>query len=104
MRLLDILKRFFEGPTPPDYLRTGVTHDYTKSCWGHTLHGPAGTWTLSGHGPLFGPTIKEGDWIRARLQSGRIGRLLVIRVQYCRDPEDMWMANYVNDGYEEEKT
>ena len=40
-----------------------------------------------------------GDEIRSKMQSGKIARYLVVSVDYCRDPQDMFFADVGTLGY-----
>ena len=41
----------------------------------------------------------KGDVILAAMQSGKVGRFLVTKVDPCRDPADMFFATVKDDGY-----
>lgn len=42
---------------------------------------------------------RKGDVILAAMQSGKVGRFLVTKVDPCRDPADMFFATVKDDGY-----
>ena len=78
---------------------TGVEHDYTgPGGWGHaaTFNDDAGTRMT-----YFGKIPKEGDVILKMMQSGKVGRFLVVVVAPCRDPHDMAFLDVKFVGYKE---
>lgn len=98
---------------------TGRTVNYTSSRWGHKIHrwdtwnsstrtlhpsrvtSLPGRWYIMGHGPLIGGRLWTGDVITSRMESGRVGRFLVLEARYLPDPPDMFRAVVTWLGYEE---
>lgn len=75
-------------------------HDYTSQGWGHAIGMMDGDRWM-GHGPAGRPRMRSGDVILVRMQSGRRGRYAIERIEYFRDPPDMWKASVRFDGYAE---
>jgi hypothetical protein len=77
------------------------THDYTISRWGHdlvimTTHEGGARIDASG----WGEGISKGDYIvflrsEAGWATGETTRYLVDKIEYKRDPADMWFAKLV---------
>ena len=101
MSLFDIFRR--KPKHPP------VKHNYTQMCWGHAIQGLTANWStkkqmkVTGHGPVGGflcPRIKKGDFILISSTEGPVMRLAVKKVEYFRDPSDMFAATLKFDGLE----
>jgi hypothetical protein len=43
----------------------------------------------------------RGDKILSKMKSGKIGIFRITNVEHCRDPNDMFFADVMFDGYEE---
>ncbi|MFN3069916.1 hypothetical protein ACKWMY_17600 [Serratia sp. J2] len=101
MSLFDIFRR------KPKHIP--VKHNYTRMHWGHAIQGLTDNWStkkqmkVTGHGPiggLFCPRIKKGDFILISSTEGPVMRLAVKKVEYFRDPSDMFAATLKFDGLE----
>lgn len=82
--------------------RTGVTHDFTETYWGHSVEvtsirgkkirghgwGAGGDVPLTGFSliPLGGEIPRLGDWLL--LRDGQ--RYLITKIEGVRDPDDMF--------------
>lgn len=94
---------------------TGRTFDYTRSAWGHKIHRwdtvqlsvgeSPGRWFIIGHGPAYLTSyaghLWTGDVLLSRMESGRVGRFMVLEARYFPDPPDMFRAIVTWLGYEE---
>ena len=81
---------------------TGYVYDMDKhSGWGNAIN-----WSnyeerrISGHLQRK-PVI--GDEIIAKMESGKIVRYGVTKVEYMHDPRDMFFADVMDIGYQDEK-
>lgn len=88
-------------------LQEGREIDFTNSYWGHAFNysRDAGAFAKYGHG-FYGGIISQkkvtaGDFLLLKMSSGKIGKNLVLNVDYCRDPNDMFWAYIVCVGYKE---
>lgn len=73
-----------------------ITHDYRqhRRCWGHNFsswYRDGNRISVLGLGPLGGPRIRKGDRIAVSFD-GYDAALEVIKIEYYRDPPDMWKA------------
>lgn len=46
---------------------------------------------------------EKGDEIRMEMKSGKIARYVVLEVEHCSNPDDMWFASVMDIGYVGEK-
>lgn len=51
---------------------------------------------LEGHTPFY---MHVGDEIRFKMGSGQIGRVLISKIEYMRDPSDQFFATFHPVGY-----
>ena len=51
---------------------------------------------LTGH---LTPLPREGDEVRFQMQTGKIGRFKIVKMEPCRDPADMFFATVTLEGY-----
>jgi hypothetical protein len=88
-----------------------IRHYYTtgSTCWGHaiamktggTSQGDLGKWL--GHGPRNASPIVVGDQLAVTMNSGKVGLFMVEKIEYYRDPPDMWKADVRWLSYEDEQ-
>lgn len=74
-------------------------HDYTqrRRCWSHDFGTTmTGRWMMHG----WGSGLRVGDHLLVDMQSGKVGRLRITKIEYQRDPPDMWFLDYELDGYQ----
>lgn len=70
-----------------------------QGMWGHNIH-----WTdwqsrrLGGHLPNR-YEMKEGQELRARMESGKIARFEIVDIEFCSDPRDMLFFTVKDIGY-----
>jgi len=75
--------------------------------WEHKNFGDRMAWLdfdggeIEGHIGSFGDKVKKDDEIRCKMQSGKISRWKVIKVEYQKDPTDQFFAWCVFLGYVE---
>lgn len=88
-------------------LTEGREIDFTSQGWGHaySTDQKVGAFAHYGHG-FYGSIISQknvtaGDFLLLKTASGKIGRYLVLKVDYCRDPRDMFWAHVVCTGYKD---
>ena|ERR1035437_3729434 len=93
-----------------EYVKTlseGREVDFTNGGWGHayTADRQIGALIHYGHGFYGGilgsKKVTEGDFLLLKTASNKIGRYLALKVDYCRDPNDMFWAYVVCTGYKE---
>lgn len=80
-------------------------HDFTSMGWGWTFFlwdgerrgqdDPAKGMKFTGHGH----GLREGDAVLLQMESGRVGRWRLSKVEYMRDPTDMFFATAALEGY-----
>lgn len=82
-----------------DYIRPAKregaarTHDYTKRDWGHDFTFDPGRGGLEAKMMGWGFGIQEGDYLVLPHSKGDTTRYRVARIEYYRDPPDMWRAD-----------
>ena len=74
--------------TPSNSKTVSNTHDYTAKtlCWGHSYE------SVGGNILGWGTGIKSGDNLLFDSQSGVRALYRVVKIEYYRDPRDMWKA------------
>lgn len=71
-------------------------HDFTiNTGWGRAIH-DIREGRIGGHST---PRPNDDDIILRSMQSGKTGRYKLSKVEYCRDPQDMWFADAEFVGY-----
>lgn len=98
--------RFFEDATEGDMnailerMREGKEVDLTTNSWGRAYF-PKERYghTHYGHGFLRGLSV--GDVILKNAESGKVGRFVVLWIEYERDPADMFWAFVCCVGYKD---
>lgn len=68
-----------------------VTHDYTARYWGHDFTFaplPGSRGSMSG----WGEGLKAGDYLLLPHNEGGTTRYVIDKIEYYRDPRDMWHA------------
>lgn len=85
--------------------------DYTKQSWGHALHGldrfdKKRKFSLTGHcsnvGFLFAPVPKAGDTLLIKFTNEKVGILRIHKIEFFRDPPDMFAATVKFEGLKPE--
>ncbi|TXH10621.1 MAG: hypothetical protein E6R04_04630 [Spirochaetes bacterium] len=89
---------FSKRPTKDPYL----FDMRTRTGWGNTLRflRPGESLDIVGH--LSAPKIQKGDEFLSAMQSGKVGRFKVTKVEYERDPWDMFFGESEFLRYEDE--
>ncbi len=113
MNWLRRLWRWYEAEPLPK--PTGRVFDFTRSSWGHKIHRwdtvqlsigtSPGRWYIIGHGPYlraYAGKLWIGDVILSHMESGKVGRFMVLEARYFPDPPDMFRAIVTWLDYEEE--
>lgn len=94
-----------------EYVKTlsqGREIDFTSSGWGHSYNADRQIGDLihfgSGfYGGIIGSKkITKGDFLLLKTASNKVGKYLVLKIDYCRDPNDMFWAYIVCTGYKEQ--
>lgn len=70
--------------------------------WGNAIYWLDKPTDYKIYGFIASPKIKEGDELRIRLSSGRIGCLIMYNIDYKNDPRDMFFANVKELGFLDE--
>lgn len=85
--------------------------DYTKQCWGHALQGldkfnMKRKFDITGHcssvGLIFAPIPKAGDTLTILFTNGKVGILRIHKIEFFRDPSDMFAATVKFEGLKSE--
>lgn len=85
--------------------------DYTKQSWSHALQGmdrfdQKRKFSITGHcfnvGILFAPVPKVGDTLLIKFTNGKIGILRIHKIEFFRDPSDMFSATVKFEGLKSE--
>lgn len=85
--------------------------DYTKQFWGHALHGldrfdKKRKFSITGHcsnvGFLFAPVPKGGDTLLIKFTNEKVGVLRIHKIEFFRDPPDMFAATVKFEGLKPE--
>lgn len=91
-----------------DYTETlpvGREIDFTSQGWGHayTADRKVGAFAHYGsgfYGSVLGSKgVTKGDFLLLKTASEKVGKYLVLNVEYVRDPNDMFWAYVVCVGY-----
>ncbi|GKX40454.1 hypothetical protein [Pectobacterium brasiliense] len=81
--------------------------DYTNQYWGHALHGldkfnQKKKFDITGHyfgaGLIFHEMPKRGDTLIIKFTNGAVGILRLLKIEFCRDPSDMFHATVKFEG------
>ena len=100
MMLKKLIKKIFKYGTKKE---VKIWNMWEYNTWGYAIN-----WfnydakRITGHLPddLMGfKTIKVGDELRAKMQSGKVARFKITKVKRCQDPPDMFFATVNYIGY-----
>lgn len=104
--LLSILKKVASMLAHVEVTKPAIprhTWQMDKHCtWGNMM-----AWMDWDSRRLYGHTTPrpvEGDELLVSMRSGKTARLRFSKVEYCRDPADMWFATMEDAGYVEAAT
>ena len=81
--------------------------DYTTKTWGHTFNTEKtiknivhyGYGFYSGSQIIGTRKIKEGDFLLLNNESEKVGKYLILKIKYEKNPRDMYWAYIVCIGY-----
>jgi len=91
------------------FKKEGQEVDFTKSMWGHSFSVQYHLSELVDYGYghygslVTSKPISKWDVLLMNASSGRVGRYLVLKVDYSRDPKDMFWAYIACIGHKETK-
>lgn len=97
MKILNYLKQKFTKIKYSNFTPAKVWEMDKHTSWGNSI-----IWLdfekrkLSGHTT---PRPQNGDELRCEMNSGKIARFEIKKVEYFRDPSDMWFAEASDIGY-----
>lgn len=75
--------------------RATRTHDYTERYRGHDYTFDTKDRGQTAHGIGRGHDLEDGDFLLLQNGEGRATRYRIVRVDYYKDPPDMWNADLV---------
>ena len=88
--MIKFIKELFNREIKPR--KNAKTHDFTYPTWGHALHAKKqqnGNFRCNGHS---GKDIVAGDIVLLDVQSGNIGKFIVIDMEFMTDPHDQFFG------------
>jgi hypothetical protein len=91
-----LLKRLF-GRQPK--LTGRQINMWEHNSWGNALHWT--DWKIRKLHGWLDDRPRVGDLINAKMKSGKIAQFIVINVELCRDPTDMFFCDLSDFGYKE---